>query len=130
MSCFQVKCPKLEIKVNLENSDTWSQVFIWVGSGALKEEKEQALVAAVRKSLRPVAEAIQYEYLNTDPAGRDLATNIVLVKQGREPPTFTGWFMAWDPNMWSQGKSYEEIKAEMGSNDLFRSITLEDLRHC
>lgn len=94
--------------------DTWSQVFIWVGSGALKEEKEQALVAA-------------YEYLNTDPAGRDLATNIVLVKQGREPPTFTGWFMAWDPNMWSQGKSYEEIKAEMGSDDLFRSITLEDL---
>lgn len=38
-----------------------------------------------------------------------------------------GWFMAWDPHMWSNGKSYEQIKAEMGSDELFKSITLEEL---
>merc|ERR1712243_373774 len=86
----------------------------WIGPDARIEEKEQAVVAA-------------YEYLNTHPSGRDPATNIVMIKQGREPPTFTGWFLAWDPHMWSNGKSYDQIKAEMGSDDLFKSITLEEL---
>ena len=41
-------------------------------------------------------------YLKTDPTGsRDPQTPIITVKQGFEPPTFTGWFMAWDPAKWS-----------------------------
>ena len=27
--------------------DTWNQLFIWIGTNARKEEKEQAAVAAV-----------------------------------------------------------------------------------
>jgi len=83
--------------------------------------------------------------LSTHPAGRDPDTNVIMIKQGREPPTFTGlyyiyviltfitqkltlgWFLAWDPYMWSNGKTYDQIKAEMGSDDLFKSITLEEL---
>ena len=47
------------------------------GENSNRSEKEQSVVAA-------------YEYLKSHPAGRDPDTNIVLVKQGREPPIFTG----------------------------------------
>ncbi|NXI71371.1 VILI protein, partial [Anseranas semipalmata] len=83
--------------------DTWDQVFFWIGKGANESEKEAAAVMA-------------QEYLRSDPSGRDLDTPIIVVKQGCEPPTFTGWFLAWDPLCWSDKKSYEELKAELGDN--------------
>ena len=39
-------------------------------------------------------------YLETDPSGRDKRTPIVIIKQGHEPPTFTGWFLGWDSSRW------------------------------
>ena len=113
--------------------DTWSQLFIWVGENANKEEKEQSAVIA-------------YEYLIKHPSGntwetwsknvthrfpfrlgRDPKTNIIIIKQGREPPIFTGWFGSWDPHMWANGKSYDEIRAEMGEDDLFKAIELSKI---
>ena len=111
--------------------DTWSQLFIWIGENANKEEKEQSAVIA-------------YEYLIKHPSGnicdndssnnitplrsgRDPKTNIIIIKQGREPPIFTGWFGSWDPHMWANGKSYDEIRAEMGEDDLFKSIELSKI---
>lgn len=44
------------------------------------------------------------EYLQTHPAGRSQAMPIVLIKQGYEPPTFTGWFLAWDPYKWTESE--------------------------
>lgn len=41
------------------------------------------------------------EYLRTHPGARDPDTPMVLTKQGFEPPTFTGWFTAWDATKWS-----------------------------
>lgn len=41
------------------------------------------------------------EYVNTDPAGRDPDTPVYKVKQGFEPPTFTGFFGMWDRDLWS-----------------------------
>nr|2LLF_A Chain A, Villin-1 [Gallus gallus] len=73
--------------------DTWDQIFFWIGKGANESEKEAA------------AETAQ-EYLRSHPGSRDLDTPIIVVKQGFEPPTFTGWFMAWDPLCWSDRKSY------------------------
>lgn len=64
------------------------QVFFWIGKGANASEKEAAAVMA-------------QEYLRSDPSGRDMDTPIIVVKQGCEPPTFTGWFVAWDPLCWS-----------------------------
>lgn len=64
------------------------QVFFWIGKGANESEKEAAAVMA-------------QEYLRTHPSGRDLDTPIIVVKQGYEPPTFTGWFLAWDPLKWA-----------------------------
>lgn len=40
-------------------------------------------------------------YMESDPAGRDTGTPTVMVKQGSEPPTFTGWFLGWNPEYWT-----------------------------
>ncbi|GAA6215657.1 advillin-like [Lates japonicus] len=81
--------------------DTWDQVFLWIGKEANEVERKEAAVTS-------------QEYLHTHPGDRDPDTPIVMVKQGFEPPTFTGWFTAWDPSKWSGGKSYEELKKELG----------------
>ncbi|TRY88346.1 hypothetical protein DNTS_025303, partial [Danionella cerebrum] len=68
--------------------DTWDQVFVWVGKDANEDEKSETLTSAAK-------------YLESDPANRDQRTPIVTVKQGFEPPTFTGWFLGWDHGFWS-----------------------------
>uniref|UniRef100_A0A673CKR0 Gelsolin n=1 Tax=Sphaeramia orbicularis TaxID=375764 RepID=A0A673CKR0_9TELE len=68
--------------------DTWEQVFVWIGNEAQEEEKTEAMASAVR-------------YIETDPANRDRRTPIVKLKQGFEPPTFTGWFLGWDHDYWT-----------------------------
>uniref|UniRef100_A0A8C9YW57 Gelsolin n=1 Tax=Sander lucioperca TaxID=283035 RepID=A0A8C9YW57_SANLU len=68
--------------------DSWDQVFVWIGNEAQEEEKTEAMASAVR-------------YIETDPANRDLRTPIVKIKQGFEPPTFTGWFLGWDHEYWT-----------------------------
>ncbi|TMS19235.1 Advillin [Larimichthys crocea] len=83
--------------------DTWDQVILWIGKEANEVERKEAVVTS-------------REYLRTHPGGRDPDTSIVLIKQGFEPPTFTGWFMAWDPSKWSRGLSYEELKKELGDD--------------
>ncbi|NXK24065.1 VILI protein, partial [Arenaria interpres] len=90
--------------------DIWDQVFFWIGRGANKSEKEAAAVMA-------------QEYLRTHPSGRDLNTPIIVVKQGYEPPTFTGWFLAWDPLSWDDKKSYEALKAELGDETSLGQLT-------
>ncbi|OCT75724.1 adseverin [Xenopus laevis] len=67
--------------------DTWEQIFLWIGKDANEVEKKESLVSAKK-------------YLQTDPSGRDKDIPITTVKQGNEPPTFTGWFLAWDSNKW------------------------------
>lgn len=67
--------------------DVWDQVFIWIGKDANEVEQTESLKSA-------------NQYIRTDPSGRDKDTPVVVVKQGHEPPTFTGWFLAWDPLHW------------------------------
>uniref|UniRef100_A0A8C8SIQ7 Advillin n=1 Tax=Pelusios castaneus TaxID=367368 RepID=A0A8C8SIQ7_9SAUR len=81
--------------------DTWDQIFLWLGTDANATEKEEALATA-------------QEYLCTHPSGRETDTPILIVKQGFEPPNFTGWFFAWDPHRWSEGKTYQQLKEELG----------------
>uniref|UniRef100_A0A8C9Y879 Gelsolin n=1 Tax=Sander lucioperca TaxID=283035 RepID=A0A8C9Y879_SANLU len=63
--------------------DTWDQVFVWIGNESQEEEKTEAAA-----------------YLASDPAHRDPRTPTVTVKQGFEPPTFTGWFLGWNQQVW------------------------------
>ncbi|KAM9340464.1 scinderin isoform 2-T2 [Symphorus nematophorus] len=67
--------------------DVWDQVFVWIGKDANEVERTESLKSAK-------------QYIETDPSGRDKKTPVVVVKQGHEPPTFTGWFLAWDPAHW------------------------------
>lgn len=92
--------------------DTWDQVFLWIGNEANDIERKEALTTA-------------QEYLQTHPSGRETDTPILIIKQGFEPPTFTGWFMAWDPHRWSEGKSYEQLKKELGDADNIVRITAD-----
>ncbi|KAK9538992.1 hypothetical protein VZT92_004128 [Zoarces viviparus] len=66
--------------------DTWDQIFLWVGKEANTEEKTGA-------------PKIAKDYVDSDPSGRR-GLPITTIKQGAEPPTFTGWFQAWDTKMW------------------------------
>ncbi|XP_028289758.1 villin-1 isoform X2 [Gouania willdenowi] len=68
--------------------DTWEEIFLWIGNMANQNETKEALSSS-------------QEYLKTHPASRDPDTPIIFVKQGHEPPNFTGWFNAWDPHKWS-----------------------------
>ncbi|EHH66443.1 p92 [Macaca fascicularis] len=92
--------------------DTWDQVFLWIGAEANATEKKSALATA-------------QQYLLTHPSGRDPDTPILIIKQGFEPPIFTGWFLAWDPNIWSAGKSYEQLKEELGDAAAIMQITAD-----
>lgn len=92
--------------------DVWDQVFFWIGKHANEEEKKAAAVTV-------------QEYLKTHPGNRDLDTPIIVVKQGHEPPTFTGWFLAWDPFKWSNAKSYDDLKAELGNSGDWSQIADE-----
>lgn len=65
-----------------------SQVFLWIGKEANEVERKESVVTS-------------QEYLRTHPGTRDPDTPVLLIKQGFEPPTFTGWFTAWDPFKWN-----------------------------
>ncbi|XP_054640381.1 advillin [Dunckerocampus dactyliophorus] len=82
--------------------DTWDQVFLWIGKESNRVERKDAVLTTK-------------EYLRTHPGGRDPDTPVFLIKQGFEPLTFTGWFTAWDSSKWSEGKSYEQLKKELGN---------------
>nr|CBN81991.1 Villin-1 [Dicentrarchus labrax] len=92
--------------------DTWEEIFLWVGNSANQYETKEAWNCA-------------QEYLRTHPAGRDPDTPIIFVKQGYEPPTFTGWFSAWDPHKWSGGNSYEEMKKKLSDAASLSQITVD-----
>uniref|UniRef100_A0A7N8Y665 Scinderin like b n=1 Tax=Mastacembelus armatus TaxID=205130 RepID=A0A7N8Y665_9TELE len=66
--------------------DVWDQIFVWVGKDSNEEE-------------RTGAPKMAKQYVDSDPSGRR-GLPITTVKQGAEPSTFTGWFQAWDSNMW------------------------------
>ncbi|XP_051996468.1 gelsolin-like [Xyrauchen texanus] len=66
--------------------DTWDQICLWIGNDANELE-------------RTGSDKIAKDYVESDPSGR-CGTPVITIKQGFEPPTFTGWFQAWDHKMW------------------------------
>ena len=67
--------------------DVGYAIYIWLGNDSNENEKKSASETAS-------------EYLSSDPSGRDKDIPIIVIKQGNEPPQFTGMFGAWDPNIW------------------------------
>ena len=66
--------------------DTGEMVFIWLGLDSNKSEKDAVLVTAK-------------EYLESDPSQRNIDIPVIIIKQGFEPPNFTGFFGAWDSEL-------------------------------
>lgn len=64
--------------------DTFSQVFVWIGSEANDREKEEGM-------------KIAQEYVEKATDGRDEDTPIIEVHSGDEPSMFTCNFVGWDP---------------------------------
>lgn len=67
--------------------DAGHTLFLWFG--VLSNRHEQA-----------ESQRIARDYLATCPSGRDPSTPVVIVKQGREPVNFAGYFGAWDEDYW------------------------------
>jgi len=86
-----------------------------VGKDANQTEKKEAMTTAL-------------EYVKTDPAGRDPEkVQMVVIKQGYEPPQFTGHFQAWNDDVFAHGKSYEQIKKELRDENAGISFVQEEL---
>jgi hypothetical protein len=90
--------------------DVGHTVFLWYGNESNKDEQKGSIQLAQK-------------YLQTDPAGRDEDTPILVIKQGFEPPTFTGFFGVWDRSIWSDNKSFAELKAELQADQPILSAT-------
>lgn len=67
--------------------DSGETLFVWLGLYSNKEETRAALVTA-------------RDYLVSDPSERNVDIPVIVVKQGFEPPHFTGFFGAWDNTLW------------------------------
>ncbi|CAG0917901.1 unnamed protein product [Notodromas monacha] len=90
--------------------DAWDALFLWIG---------QESNAVERKG----AEQMALEYLTADPAGRDNIP-VFRIKQGCEPPNFTGFFGAWDLALWNNCKTYDDLRKElMMSNPGIEQVT-------
>ncbi|XP_057303795.1 advillin-like isoform X2 [Hydractinia symbiolongicarpus] len=95
--------------------DTHDSIFIWVGKDSNTVEKKEAMRTAI-------------EYVKSDPAGRDPdRVQIMVVKQGFEPPQMTGCFPSWDDNVFAHGKSYEELKRELNDENAGVTFVQEEL---
>uniref|UniRef100_A0A671X0N4 Villin like n=1 Tax=Sparus aurata TaxID=8175 RepID=A0A671X0N4_SPAAU len=92
--------------------DTWEEIFLWVGNLANQYETKEAWNSA-------------QEYLRTHPARRDPDTPIIFVKEGHEPPTFTGWFNAWDPHKWSVSETQSPVLMNLSPSSRF-NLTFTD----
>ncbi|XP_018568811.1 advillin-like, partial [Anoplophora glabripennis] len=80
--------------------DTNDSVYMWIGKLSTREEQRLSIQTAI-------------EYLQTDPAGRDMNIAIIHVKQEREPPTFRGFFPSWDKKFWKLYKTFSKIRQEI-----------------
>jgi hypothetical protein len=83
--------------------DTWREIFIWIGQGAKDSERKEAMELA-KKYVSDAAEVTK--------RGVDDVTFLV-IRQGMEPVNFTCHFLGWSDDKWRNGKSYEEMKAEL-----------------
>ncbi|XP_057656314.1 villin-like protein quail [Diorhabda carinulata] len=80
--------------------DTDASIYIWIGKLSSREERRLCAEWAI-------------EYLQSDPAGRDLNISMIQIKQEQEPPTFIGFFPIWDKNHWTNYKTFSKIRQDI-----------------
>ncbi|XP_017769751.1 PREDICTED: villin-1 isoform X2 [Nicrophorus vespilloides] len=85
--------------------DAHDTIFVWIGKLSTKEESRLSLELAK-------------DYLKSDPSGKDVNTPIVIIRQGNEPPNFTGFFKPWDENMWKSYKCFDDVRQELQGGEI------------
>uniref|UniRef100_A0AC35FV92 Gelsolin-like domain-containing protein n=1 Tax=Panagrolaimus sp. PS1159 TaxID=55785 RepID=A0AC35FV92_9BILA len=74
-------------------------IYVWVGTGANKDEKDHAKETAQM-------------YLEASSVARHKKTTIDIVFQGKEPPTFKKFFRAWDDKLFQgQLPNYKNMRS-------------------
>lgn len=86
--------------------DVVSEVFLWVGPKAMKQEVDAAMSSAL-------------EYVANAPDGRDPDTSIYSIKAGSEPPQFTQHFLGWDMSKTNlSADAYADAMKKVSSGDI------------
>ncbi|CAH1130262.1 unnamed protein product [Ceutorhynchus assimilis] len=67
--------------------DTNDALYIWIGKLSAREDQRLSIQTALN-------------YLQNDASNRDMNMTIIHIKQGKEPPTFIGFFPVWDKKLW------------------------------
>jgi len=75
--------------------DAHHSIFIWFGALSTRQEQQESI-------------RIAREYLEGCPNDRDVDTPVVKIRQGLEPPNFTGFFGSWDEERWDPEKLYSQ----------------------
>jgi hypothetical protein len=70
--------------------------------------------------------SIFQEYLNSDPADRDQETPIYRIRQGCEPPTFTGFFGVWDDDFFKVSFSFVSLLCSL-DNKVYNIVRVSQL---
>lgn len=80
--------------------DTYTQLFVWVGSQSNQEEREKSMVVA-------------RDFIDTASDGRDADMPIVSINAGNEPELFTSHFLPWDPEYTSKHMFVDPYEARL-----------------
>jgi len=92
--------------------DATHTIFAWFGVSSNRKEQQECV-------------RIAKEYLESCPNERDGDTPIMLIKQGLEPPNFTGHFGSWDENKWNVEEIYAQAaEANKGPVEVTNGFTL------
>uniref|UniRef100_A0A7E4VEF7 Villin-1 n=1 Tax=Panagrellus redivivus TaxID=6233 RepID=A0A7E4VEF7_PANRE len=77
--------------------DALNIIYVWVGTGANKEEKAHAKQTAEK-------------FLKATSAKRHKTTTIDVIYQGEETPTFKKFFPEWDDKLFKQRRDYKTMR--------------------
>ncbi|DAZ92737.1 TPA: hypothetical protein N0F65_002902 [Lagenidium giganteum] len=81
--------------------DTYTSLYIWIGTGANEAEKREAVKLAD-------------QYLSLAGSdGREDGTPVITVQCGNEPPMFTSNFLAWDKGFFEQNEFVDPYEARL-----------------
>jgi advillin len=80
--------------------DTYTQLFVWIGSQSTSEEKSKALEFAKR-------------FIEEADDGRDKDIPIIRVNAGNEPPTFAQFFFGWDWEYYKKHSFVDPYQAKL-----------------
>lgn len=86
--------------------DAWHSIFIWMGSNSSRQERDDS-------------ERVAFDYLKSDPSQRGFDLPLYKIRQGLEPPNFTGFFTVppWDYKNSKNEENYQEIKNDIHSKN-------------